>query len=93
VVLGWAVVRGTLGVGACPDAADMVPHCEAAYPSPSGPRGAGRAPQTFGAGVLSREAVERGFSAVPDGGSKEPEIVSSVSDCVSTMHLLMTWVR
>ena len=89
MALGWAVVRGTSGVGACPDAADMVPHCEAAYPSPSGPRGAGRAPQTFGAGVLSREAVERGFSAVPDGGSKEPEIVSSVSDCVSTMHLLM----
>jgi len=64
-----------------------------APPHPPGRAAAGRAPQTFGAGVPSREAVERVSSAVPDGGSKEPEIVSSVSDCVSTMHLLMTWVR
>ena len=93
MVPGWAVVRGTLGVGACPDPADMVARCEAAYPSPSGPRGGRSGTPTFGAGVPSREAVERVSSAVPDGGSKEPEIVSSVSDCVSTMHLLMTWVR
>ena len=82
-----------MGVGACPDAADMVARCEAAYPSPSGPRGGRSGTPPFGAGVPSREAVERVSSAVPDGGSKEPEIVSSVSDCVSTMHLLMTWVR
>ena len=90
MVPGWAAVRGTLGVGACPDPADMVAHCEAAYPSPSGAARRRSGTPTFGAGVPSREAVERGFSAVPDGGSKEPEIVSSVSGCVSTMHLLMT---
>ena len=93
MVPGWAAVRGTLGVGACPDPADMVAQCEDSYPAPSG----SAQPRPGAPTVRGRRPEPRGgrasFLGVPDGGSKEPEIVSSVSGCVSTMHLLMTWVR
>ena len=73
--------RGTLGVGACPDPADMVARSEAAYPSPSGPRG-GRSGTP---NVRGRRPEPRGGRASFLGGPRRWQ--QRARDCVQRLRL------